>query len=105
MTVPEGRLAALPPFADLDDAFSLCAPRGITPASHAENLAMAAEGQARDGAASARCMVWTMRPFLSGQPFRIVPIEAALKRIGATPCVWAATPSEILREAGLLEDP
>ncbi|MGG5822436.1 hypothetical protein [Falsiroseomonas sp. HW251] len=105
MTVPRGRIAALPPFADLDDAFSLCSPRGITPASYAANLAMAAEGLARDGASSARCMVWMMRPFLSGQPFRIVPIEAALKRIGATPGVWAALPSEILHQAGLMEAP
>jgi hypothetical protein len=105
MTVPQGRLAALPPFADLDDAFSLGAPRGITPASYAANLALAAEGLAADGArAGARCMVWMMRPFLSAQPFRIVPIEAALQRIGATPGVWAALPSGILRAAGLLEE-
>jgi hypothetical protein len=105
MTVPEGRLAALPPFADLDDAFSLCSPRGITPASYAANLAMAAEGLARDGLHGARCMIWMMRPFLSAQPFRIGQIEAALQRIGATPGIWAALPSEILRAAGLLGDP
>ena len=104
MTVPEGRLAALPPFADLDDAFSLCAPRGITPASYAANLAAAAEGLARDGRRSARCMVWCMRPFLVGQPFRIGPVEEALRRIGGTDGVWAATPSEIIAAAGLLED-
>jgi len=105
MTVPRGRLVALPPFADLDDAFSLCAPRGITPSSYAENLALAAAGLAAEGArAGARCMVWMMRPFLSAQPFRIGPIEAALRRIGALPGLWAATPSDILRGAGLLED-
>ena len=54
MTVPEGSLAALPPFADLDDAFSLCAPRGITPASQAANLVLAAEGLAADGARGRR---------------------------------------------------
>jgi allantoinase len=104
MTVPEGRLAALPPFADLDDAFSLCAPRGITPASYATNLVLAAEGLARDGQRSARCMVWMMRPFLVGQPFRIGPVAAALRRVGATPGGWAALPSEILAASGLLEE-
>ena len=103
MTVPRGRLAALPPFADLDDAFSLCSPRGITPASYAANLALAAEGLARDGQRSARCMLWMMRPFLVGQPFRIGPVADALRRIGATPGAWAALPSEILSACGLLE--
>jgi hypothetical protein len=103
MTVPSGSLIALPPFADLDDAFSLCAPRGILPASYAANLALAAEGLARDGMRGARCMVWMMRPFLVGQPFRIGAVAEALKRIGATQGVWAATPTTILTACGLLE--
>ena len=104
MTVPEGRLAALPPLADLDDAFSLSSPRGITPESYGANLTAAAEGLARDGRRSARCMVWAMRPFLVGQPFRIGPVESALRRIGATEGVWAALPSQILAAAGLMEE-
>jgi hypothetical protein len=104
MTVPRGRIAALPPFADLDDAFSLCSPRGITPASYAANLAAAAEGLARDGQRSARCLIWMMRPFLVGQPFRIGPLEAALKRIGETAGVWPALPSAILAASGLMEE-
>ncbi|QYU70714.1 hypothetical protein J4558_11615 [Leptolyngbya sp. 15MV] len=103
MTVPDGRLCALPPFADLDDAFSLCAPRGITPARYASNLALAAEGLARDGARGARCMVWMMRPFLVGQPFRIGAIAEALRRIGTLPRAWPALPSEILAASGLME--
>jgi hypothetical protein len=49
-------------------------------------------------------MVWAMRPFLVGQPFRIGPVESALRRIGATEGVWAALPSQILAAAGLMEE-
>lgn len=98
MTVPAGQLTALPPFADLDDAFCFCAPRGITPQSYGERLRSAAEGLAVDGLRSARVLLWHMRPFLSGQPFRIEPIAEALKAMAALPGVWLATPSEILRQ-------
>jgi hypothetical protein len=96
MTVPAGDLVALPPFADLDDAFCFCAPRGITPASYGERLRLAAENLARDGRNSARVLVWVMRPFLSGQPFRIGPIEEAFAAMAKLDGVWFATPSEIL---------
>ena len=98
MTVPSGALTALPQFADLDDAFCFCAPRGITPQSYATRLVRAAEGLARDGRNSARVLLWHMRPFLSGQPFRIDPIAAALAAIAGIDGVWSATPSEILAQ-------
>jgi peptidoglycan/xylan/chitin deacetylase (PgdA/CDA1 family) len=96
MTVPKGSLTALTPLADLDDAFCFAAPRGITPRSYGARLAGAAAGLAEDGKHSARVLLWVMRPFLSGQPFRIGPIEQAFATMVKTPGVWFATPSEIL---------
>ena len=96
MTVPEGSLTALPQMADLDDAFAFAAPRGITPQSYGARLAGAATELARDGETSARVLLWSMRPFLSGQPFRIGAIERALAEAAALPGLLAATPSSIL---------
>jgi len=103
MTVPQGTLVALPPMADLDDAFAFCAPRGITPASYAGRLVAAAQGLARDGRASARVMLWHMRPFLSGQPFRIGAIEGALSAIGRIEGGFCATPSQMLAAIAPIE--
>lgn len=96
MTVPDGALTALPQMADLDDAFAFAFPRGITPQSYASRIAQAARGLAKDGRTSARVMVWTMRPFLSGQPFRIGAIEAALLEASRTGGVFSAPPSVLL---------
>ncbi|MCR9138526.1 MAG: hypothetical protein NXI27_21170 [Alphaproteobacteria bacterium] len=98
MTVPAGTLTALPQMADLDDAFAFAAPRGITPQSYGERIAQAAQGLAKDGRTSARVMVWTMRPFLSGQPFRIGAIETALHEASAIDGVFSAPPSTILAQ-------
>ena len=64
--------------------------------SYGERLAAAARGLAVDGRTSARVLLWHMRPFLSGQPFRIGPIAEALAAMSALPGVWSATPSQIL---------
>ncbi len=96
MTLPDGALSALPQMADLDDAFAFAAPRGITPQSYGERIAAAATGLAQDGETSARVMLWSMRPFLSGQPFRIGAVEQALQEAAALPGLLAATPSGIL---------
>lgn len=98
MTVPDGTLTALPQMADLDDAFAFAFPRGIPTQSYAGRIAQAAQGLAKDGRASARVMIWTMRPFLSGQPFRIGAIEAALLEASGTPGVFSAPPSVLLAQ-------
>ena len=98
MTVPRGQLTALPPFADLDDGFCFASPRGITPRSYGERLTLAAQGLARDGASNARVLLWVMRPFLSGQPFRIDPIADAFGAMARTPGVWLTTPSQMLAD-------
>lgn len=89
-------LSALPLLADLDDAFCLASPRGIAPSSYAARLIEAAQVLAADGRRNARVMIWHMRPFLSGQPFRERHIARALVAIGGQSGVWPALPSEIV---------
>jgi hypothetical protein len=96
MTVPHGQLTALPQMADLDDGFAFAAPRGITPESYAERIEAAGRQLAIDGRKSARVMLWHMRPFLSGQPFRIAGIERALMALGSLQEAYSATPSKLL---------
>lgn len=89
-------LWSLPQMADLDDGFSMCAPRGISAQAYARRLVDAARALAVEGREQARVMVFTLRPFLSGQPFRIDHILRAFEHMRATPGVWFASPSEIL---------
>lgn len=87
---------ALPQMADLDDGFALCSPRGVSPQAYGRRLLDAAAGLAAEGREQARVMVFTLRPFLSGQPFRIDAILGALSRMREIPGVWFAHPTHIL---------
>lgn len=87
---------SLPPMADLDDAFALCAPRGVSAASYSSRLVDAAAGLALEGSTDARVMVFALRPFLSGQPFRVDHVLRAIERIRGLPGVWFASPTEII---------
>lgn len=89
-------LWSLPPMADLDDGFALCAPRGVTAAAYARRLVDAAAALAQEGRTQARVMVFVLRPFLCGQPFRIDHVAHALQRMRDLPGVWFARPGEIL---------
>ncbi len=48
-----------------------------------------------EGAANGRLMVLNLRPWLSGQPFRVRYLAGALEYITGHQGVWAATGSEI----------
>lgn len=82
--------------ADLDDGFALCSPRGVSVQAYAQRLVDAGTALAAEGRSQARVMVFTLRPFLSGQPFRATAILNALVRLQATPGVWLATPQDIV---------
>jgi peptidoglycan/xylan/chitin deacetylase (PgdA/CDA1 family) len=51
----------------------------------------------RESAQSSRIMTISLHPFVSGAPYRIGPIEAALDYICAHRDVWPATGEEIIR--------
>jgi peptidoglycan/xylan/chitin deacetylase (PgdA/CDA1 family) len=89
MTVPGGELISLPGLLEIDDEFALWH-RKLGVERWARMAVEAAEVLHADGAASGRLLLWTVRPWLVGQPFRIGAFEAALRTITSWPAVWAA---------------
>ena len=89
-------LWSLPQMADLDDGFALCAPRAAGARAYARRIVDAASGLALDGRGQARVMVFTLRPFLSGQPFRIDALLDAFGELARLPGVRFAHPSSIV---------
>ena len=96
-------LWSLPQMADLDDAFSMCSPRGVSVQAYARRLVDAAAALAVEGRQQARVMVFTLRPFLSGQPFRVDAILEALERIRGLPGVRFQAPEDLIRDWQLAE--
>jgi allantoinase len=97
MTVPKGSLVSLPILLDLDDEFSI-EQRHISTARWARNVDEAAAVLTADGAASARLLTLSIRPWIMGQPHRIRVFEALIKRLVASG-VWLATGREIAEVA------
>jgi peptidoglycan/xylan/chitin deacetylase (PgdA/CDA1 family) len=95
MTVPDGDLVALPLMADLDDQFAL-ATRGIRLASYGRMLTDAFDRLAVDGRGSARVLAWAVRPFITGQPFRIGVFEQALAHVADSGAAWTPTAGEVV---------
>jgi hypothetical protein len=89
-------LWSLPQMADLDDGFALCSPRAAGARSYARRIVDAARGLALDGRDRARVMVFTLRPFLSGQPFRIDALLDSFGELSRLPGVRFAHPSAIV---------
>jgi hypothetical protein len=95
MTVPEGDLVALPLMADLDDQFAL-ASRGIRLESYGRMLTDAFDQLAIDGLDTARLLAWAIRPFISGQPFRLGVLEDALSHIASSQKAWTPTAGAVV---------
>lgn len=95
MTVPSGDLTALPMFLEADDEVCLWH-RRLTPTRYAQLLKEAGNGLANDGSQAGRLFVVTLRPWLSGQPFRIGVIGDALAGLTSRPDVWAAKGTDIV---------
>lgn len=107
MTVPQGELTALPLYLEVDDEQALWTRRMRLADWHdlvvesAERLW--ADGGGADGAASGRLLMLTLRPWLTGQPFRLPTLEGILSGIDALGPVWKASGSQIVEgfKAGL----
>jgi peptidoglycan/xylan/chitin deacetylase (PgdA/CDA1 family) len=95
MTVPQGSLTALPLYLEVDDEFALWTRRMRLDDWRAV-LVESAETLHVDGAVSARLLMLTLRPWLTGQPFRIPTLDAALSGIDALGPIWKATGIEIV---------
>ena len=96
MTTPVGDLVSLPLFLEVDDEFALWHRRASL-ASWEGMIVAAATRLHVDGQTSARHMMLTLRPWLTGQPFRIRTLDRALRQVTQLDAVWAAHGSDIVK--------
>ncbi len=87
-----GRLLAIPYAAELNDSTTM-----VGRQMDARSFAAALLDEARTLAESDRPVVMSvvLHSFISGQPWRMRPVIAALSEIAAMPGVWPTIPSEI----------
>ena len=96
MTTPVGELVSLPLFLEVDDEFALWHRRASL--TSWEGMIVAAATRLHvDGQTSARHMMLTLRPWLTGQPFRIRSLDRALSQVTQLDAVWAAHGSDIVK--------
>ena len=96
MTTPVGDLVSLPLFLEVDDEFALWHRRASL-TSWEGMIVAAATRLHMDGQTSARHMMLTLRPWLTGQPFRIRTLDRALRQVTQLDAVWAAHGSDIVK--------
>ena len=96
MTTPVGALVSLPLFLEVDDEFALWHRRASL-TSWEGMIVAAATRLHMDGQTSARHMMLTLRPWLTGQPFRIRTLDRALRQVTQLDAVWAAHGSDIVK--------
>jgi peptidoglycan/xylan/chitin deacetylase (PgdA/CDA1 family) len=94
MNTPEGELLALPVMLPLDDVIALW-DRRVTIGRYVEMLKESFDTVYREGEENGRLMVINLRPWLTGQPFRVRYLDQGLAHIMGKPGVWSATGSEI----------
>lgn len=96
MTTPVGELVSLPLFLEVDDEFALWHRRASL-TSWEGMIVAAATRLHMEGQTSARHMMLTLRPWLTGQPFRIRTLDRALRQVTQLDAVWAAHGSDIVK--------
>lgn len=95
MTVPSGQLTSMPLYLEADDEHSLWT-RRMRLSDWQDSLVETAAMLHSDGAETGRLLMPTLRPWLSGQPFRIPVLDAALDAIDELGSIFKGTASEIV---------
>ncbi|HET6507974.1 MAG TPA: polysaccharide deacetylase family protein [Baekduia sp.] len=88
-------VVALPTAIELDDVYTIHM-RRVPPARWSQMIVDAYDRLERDGAESGRVLVISLHPWLTGQPFRMRHVEAALDHVAGRPRAWCATAGEIV---------
>jgi peptidoglycan/xylan/chitin deacetylase (PgdA/CDA1 family) len=88
------QLVSLPTHFALDDAYFWLG-RSVGSDDYAASAIRAFDALAREGAHSGRSLVLVVRPWLTGQPFRMDRLEAGLKHMAATGQAWFASPGQV----------
>lgn len=94
MHVPKGQLCAIPTAVEFDDAHAFWT-RRMTPQSYSTALISACQTLREESAQAPRSLVVVLRPWLSGQPFRIGAVDHALGAVVAAGGVWAASTGDM----------
>jgi allantoinase len=95
MSTPS-RLVSVPPTWGLDDGSAVWG-RPNTSDGLGKSIQRCAMQLIADGVENARSLVITLRPWLSGQPFRVDALDNAFRSILSTGKIWTATTGEISR--------
>ncbi len=95
MKTPQGELLALPVMLPLDDVNALW-DRHISIGRYVQMMKDSFDTVYREGETNGHVMVLHLRPWLTGQPFRVRYLSEALAYIMGHQGVWAATGSEIV---------
>jgi hypothetical protein len=88
-------MTALPVSVHLDDVYAHRM-RGVTMESLSHAIVAAGDRLVQDGGDNARTLVLGIHPWISGQPFRIGFLRAALTHLASVDGVWFATGSDIV---------
>jgi allantoinase len=91
----ERELYALPIMIELDDVFAL-RDRKFRVDEYTAQITEAFDTIYREAANTGKTFVLNLHPWLTGQPFRIGFLDAALAHIAGRPGVWKATGSQII---------
>lgn len=98
MTVGDGQhLVSIPYSMDINDKAAY-EKFNRTPVEFQDMICRQFDVLYREGEASGRVMAICLHPYLTGQPYRIGALDAALEYICQQPDVWLATGGEIARE-------
>lgn len=95
MTTGQGELYSLPIMLELDDVHAMW-DRRVPIDRYSQLLQESFEILYRDGATNGRVLVLNLHPWLSGQPFRIGFLDAALGVMQQRQGVWAAQGAAIV---------
>ena len=95
MTTEQGELYSLPIALELDDNHAMWE-RHVPIDRYCELLTESVDVLCQDGAENGRLLVLNLHPWLTGQPFRVGFLDAALGAIAKRPDVWSAHGSEIV---------
>lgn len=88
-------LTALPLWCDYDDSYAL-SKRQMTLTGYQRILTRGVETLAEDGATSARLMAFQIRPWLTGQPYRLGIMEEFFQHAADHAHCWFASSDEVV---------
>jgi peptidoglycan/xylan/chitin deacetylase (PgdA/CDA1 family) len=86
----------LPTLLELDDEYSMRAPRFLPVTEYCQMLQDAFDVVYHDSARSGRVLAFTLHPYLMGQPFRVKYLDLALAHMTKYGALWKATGKEII---------